>query len=89
MPLSINSLHFHQHLSSFQRFLLLQTIASNLHIHLYVSCYFICLVSLVLNIRLNTLTFKSFTTSGTHIYAYGSLILLQLPLHLLVLILKI
>ena len=29
-----------------------------------------------------------FTTSGTHIFAYGSLILFQLPLHLLVLILK-
>ena len=36
-----------------------------------------CLVSLVLNIRLNTLTFKSFATSGTHIFAYGSLILLR------------
>ena len=48
----------------------------------------LCLVSLVLDIRLNTLTFKSFTTSGTHIFAYESLILLQLPLHLLVLILK-
>ena len=31
---------------------------------------------------------KFFTTSGTHIFAYGSLILLQLPQHLLVLILK-
>ena len=41
-----------------------------------------------LDIRLNTLTFKSFITSGTHIFAYGSFILLQLPLHLLVLILK-
>ena len=29
-----------------------------------------------------------FTTSGTHNFAYGSLILLQLPLHLLILILK-
>ena len=56
-----------------------------------------CLVSLVLDMntwlidlinRLNTLTFKTFTTSGTHILAHGSLILLQLPLYLLVLILK-
>ena len=46
------------------------------------------LVSLVLDIRLNTLTFKFFITLGTQIFAYGSLTLLQLPLHLLVLILK-
>ena len=50
--------------------------------HLQVSCQFMCLVSLVLDIRLNTLTFKSFTVSGTQIFAYGSLMLLQLPLHL-------
>ena len=87
-PLSINSLLSHRHLSLFQRYLLLQTIASNLHSHLHVSCHFIFFVSLVLDIRLNTLTFKSFTTSGTQILAYGSLILLQLPLHLLVLTLK-
>ena len=68
-PLSINSLDSHQHLSLFQHCLLLQTIASNLHIHLHVSCYLICLVSLFLDIKLNTLTFKSFTTSGTHIFA--------------------
>ena len=66
-PLSVNSLYSHRHLSSFQRCLLLQTLASNLHSHLHL---------------------KSFTTSETHIFAYGSLILLQLPLHLLVLILK-
>ena len=48
---------------------------------LQVSCHFMCLVSLVLDIRLNTLTFKSFTVSGTQIFAYGSLILLQLPPH--------
>ena len=40
--------------------LLLQTLASNLHLHLHVSCHFMCLVSLVLDIRLNTLTFKFF-----------------------------
>ena len=50
---------------------------------------FICLVSLVLDIKLNTLTFKSFITSGIHIFVYGLSILLQLPLHLLVLILKL
>ena len=32
--------------------------------------------------------FKYFTTSGTPIFAYAALILLQLPLHLFVLILK-
>ena len=37
---------------------------------------------------MNTLTFKPFATSGTQIFAYGSLILLQLPLYLLVLTLK-
>ena len=88
IPLSINSLHSHRYLSLFQRCLLLQTIASNLHLHLQVSCHFICLVSLVLDIKLNTLTFEFFTTSGTQIFAYVSLILLQLPLHLLVLTLK-
>ena len=34
------------------------------------------------------LTFEFLTTSGTNNFAYGSLILLQLPLHLLILILK-
>ena len=47
-----------------------------------------CLVSLVLDIRLNTLTFKFLTISGTHSFACGLLILLQLPLNLLVIILK-
>ena len=47
-----------------------------------------CLVSLVLDIRLNALTFNFLTTSETQTFAYGLLILLQLPLHLLVLILK-
>ena len=84
-PLSINSLHWHQYLSSFQRCLLLQTLASNLHLHLHVSCRFMCLVLVVLNSRLNTLTFKFFRTSRTHIFAYGLLKLLQLPLHLLIL----
>ena len=56
--------------------------------HLQVSCHFMCLVSLVLDIRLNTVTFKSFPVSGTQIFAYGLLILLQLPLHLFILILK-
>ena len=83
--LSLNSLHSHLHLFLFQRCLLLQTIASNLHSHLHVSSDCICLVSLVLDIRLNTLIFKCFTTSGTQIF---QLILLQLPLHLLVSILK-
>ena len=56
--------------------------------HFQVSYRFMCLVSLALDIRLNTLTFKSFTVSGTQIFAYGSLMLLQLPLHLFILTLK-
>ena len=40
------------------------------------------LVSLVLDIKLNTLRFMFLTTSGIQIFTYGSLILLQLPLHL-------
>ena len=47
-----------------------------------------CLASLVLPIRLNVLTFKFLTTSATHNFAYGLLILLQLPSHLLTSILK-
>ena len=46
------------------------------------------LVSLVPDTRLNTLTFKVFATLGTHNFGSGLLILLQLPLHLLVLTLK-
>ena len=87
-PLSINSLHSHLHLLPFQRCLLLQRLASNLHLYLNGSCHSIYLVSLLLNIKLSTLTFMFLITSGTHIFAYGSLILLQLLLHLLVLILK-
>ena len=74
--LSINYLHSDLHLSSVQRCLLLQTLPSNLHLHLQVSCHSMCLVSLVLGIRLNTLTFKFFITSGTQIFAQRSLILL-------------
>ena len=87
IPLSINSLHSHLHLSLFLLCLLLQTLPSNLHLDLQVSCHSICLVSLVLENRLNTLTFMVLTTSGTHNLAYVSLILLQLPLHLFILIL--
>ena len=47
-----------------------------------------CFLTLVLDIKLNTPTFKFFKISGTHNFAYRSLILLELPLHLLVLILK-
>ena len=42
-------------------------------------------VSLVFDIRLNTLTFMFSVTSGTHNFAYGSLILFQLPLPLSIL----
>ena len=68
--------------------MLLQALASSLHLHLQDSRHFICLVSLVFDIKFNTLTFKVFAVSGTHNFAYGSLILLQLPLHLFGLILK-
>ena len=86
-PLSINSLQFHL-LLSFQRYLLLQTPMLNLHLHLHVSSHSMRLVSLFPETTLNTLTFKFFTTSRTHNFAHGLLILLQLSLHLLVLILK-
>ena len=66
LPLSINSLHSHLHLSLFHLCLLLQILVSSLNLHLQVSCHFICLVSLVLEIRLNTLTFIFLLTSGTH-----------------------
>ena len=56
--------------------------------HLHASCHFIDLVSLVNVINLNTLTFKFFTVSEIQILAYGSLILLQLPLYLFILTLK-
>ena len=62
----INSLHSYLHLSLFQRCLILQALASSLHLLLQVSCHFICLVSLVLDTRLNTLTFMFLTASGTH-----------------------
>ena len=87
ISLLINSLHSHQHLSLLHHCLLLQTIASSVHLDLQISCHSICLVSLVLNTRLNTLTFLFLTASGTYNFAYGSLISLQLPLHLFTLIL--
>ena len=86
--LSINSLHSHLHLHIFQHCLLLKTLASSRHVHLEVSCHSIYLVSLILDIRLNTLTFMLLITSGTHTIAYGSLISLRLPLHLFTLILQ-
>ena len=39
--LSVNSLHSHLHLSLFQRCILLQILAPNLHSHLQVSCHII------------------------------------------------
>ena len=82
VPLSINSIHSHLHLSSFNPCLLLQILASSLHLHLHVLCHFMRLVSLVFDIRLNTFTFVSLIWSGTHILAYRSLTVLQLPLDL-------
>ena len=86
--LSIIFLHSHLHLSSFQSCLLLQTLILYLHLHLHVSCHSMHLVSLVPDTRLSTLTFTFFTMSRTHNFACGLLILLELPLHLFVLILK-
>ena len=86
--LSFDSLYSQMHLSSFHLCLLLQTAASSLHLHLHVSCHCMCLASLVLEIRFNALTFRFLTTSGTHNFAYESLILLQVALHLLLLMLK-
>ena len=82
VPLPINSLHSHLHLSSFHHCLLLQALALNPHMHLQVSCHIIYLISLILDIKLNTLTFMFLTTSGTSNLGYGSLIPLQLPPHL-------
>ena len=56
--------------------------------HLHVSCHFVDLVSLVNDIRLNTLTLKVFAISGTQILVFGLLILFQLPLHLFTLTIK-
>ena len=60
-------------------FIVTNTFASNLHLHLQVLCHSICLVSLVLDIRLNTLTFMFLIVSGTYDLAYGSLTVLQVP----------
>ena len=60
IPFSINSLH-----SSFNYILHSQTLASSLDLYLQVSCHFICLVSLVLDIRLNILTCMPLTISET------------------------
>ena len=85
IPLSINFLYSHLHLSLFHFCLFLKTLVSSLHLHLQFSCYYMYLVSLVLDVRLNTLPFKFLTISGTHTFAHGSLILLQLLLHLFIL----
>ena len=47
LPLSINSLHLYLHLPLLQHCLLLQTLASNLHLHLQVSYHFICVILVV------------------------------------------
>ena len=54
----------------------------DLHLHLQVSCDSMYLVSLVLDIRLNTKTVMFLITSRRQNFSYGSLTLLQLPLHL-------
>ena len=86
--LSINSLHSHLQFSLFQRCLLLQTLAFSLYLHLQVSYHPICLVSLIIENKFNTLTFRLLTTSKAHNFAHRSLRLLQLPLHLFTKILQ-
>ena len=89
LSLSINSsLHSRLHLSLIHLCLLLQILESSLHLQLQFSCHSMCLLRLLHEMKLNTLTFMFLTASGTHNLAYGSLILLQLPLHLFALILK-
>ena len=61
--LPTNSLHSHLHLSLLNICQLLQTPALNLHMHLQVSCHTIYLVSLVIDIKLNTFTFRFLMTS--------------------------
>ena len=80
-------LYIHK-LSIFHLCLLLPTFSFILHLHLHVSCHLICLVSLFSDIKLKILRLIFLATSATHNSAYGSLILLQIPLYLLVLILK-
>ena len=82
MPLSINLLLYQLLLLLLQCCLLLKTFASNLHIHFQVSCHSICIFLFVIEIRLNTLTFMFLTIRGTRRFPYGSIILLQLPVHL-------
>ena len=67
---SIKSLHSHLYLPLFHLCLLLQTLSSNLHLHLQVSCHFICLVSLFLDIRLNDLIFVSLIASEHHFWIW-------------------
>ena len=52
------------------------------HSQLHVSYHSIHIASLVLDIKLKTLTFKFLTTSGTHNIAYGSLILFPAKIRL-------
>ena len=66
-------------------FIIIPMLLITTYLHLEFPCRFICficLVSFVIDIRLNTLAFVLLTASGTHNFAYGSLILLRLPLHL-------
>ena len=69
-PLSINSL-FTSAFIFIPTFFIITNISPNLHSHLQVSCHSIYLVSIVFHSRLNTLTIRFFTTSGTQIFAYG------------------
>ena len=87
--LSINSLHLHPHLSSIipTLFIVANTTVKSIFT-LTGLCHSMRLVSLVPDTRLNILTFRFFTTSGTHNFVYGLLILQQLPLHFLVLMIK-
>ena len=67
--------------------LLLQILSSSVHLHLHLLCHFMYLVLLVIDNRLNIFALMFLIWLGTHILAYGVLIVLQLPLHLFILIL--
>ena len=73
IPLSINYLHSHCHLSLFHLCLLLQTLSSSVHICFYMFLATLCLVLLVLNIRLNTLRLIFLTI---HNFAYRILLIM-------------
>ena len=76
-------LHSHQHPSLFHLCFELRTLSFNLDLQSHDLCWNKHLNSFILCIKLNKFTF--YALSRTHTRAYGSLIVLQLPPHLLTL----